>query len=305
MTLTQEQIPSYVKAGEISKQVEAYIRKETSPGMLLIDLANKIDAKIGELGAEPAFPVNLSLNEIAAHYTPSSKDETIATGLLKVDLGIAIDGFISDRAFSIDLTEDGEFKEMIEINEQILETTLSELTPNSTVSDVGNNMEKNLQNSGKSKEFTIIKNLSGHSIDQNQIHAGITISNYNNENKTELKGKAIAVEPFLTTGNGLIYEGQTGEIYMLQNETQQVRDADARKLLKYIKEKYKTRPFCKRWIESVAEDQGFKKINFALRQMSNQKILHNFPVLIEKTKKPVSQAERTLLILEDKIEITN
>ena len=305
MTLTQKQIQSYLRAGEISKQVEAYIREQTKPGMLLIDLANKIDAKIEELGAEPAFPVNLSLNEVAAHYSPGSKDETIAQGILKVDLGVCIDDFISDRAFSIDLTDNQEFKEMIEINEKILEETLSSITLNSTVSDIGNNMEANLENSGKHEKFTIIKNLSGHTLDENMIHAGITISNYKNENKTPLAGKAIAIEPFLTTGHGLIYEGQTGEIYMLQNETQPVRDSDARKLLAYIKEKYKTRPFCKRWIEKAAEKEGFKKINFALRQMSNQKILHNFPVLIEKTKKPVSQAERTLLILDDKIVITN
>ncbi len=305
MTLTEKQIESYVKAGEVSKQVESYIRKEIKPGMLLIDIANKIDAKIAELGAEPAFPVNLSLNEVAAHYTPSSEDTTIANGLLKIDLGVCINGFISDRAFSIDLTEKGDFKEMIETNEKILESTLSELTLNSTVSDVGKNIEKNLENTGKRGKFTIIKNLSGHTLEKNMIHAGLTISNYKNENKTLLFGKAIAIEPFLTTGSGLIYEGQTGEIYMLQNETQQVRDSDARKLLQYIKEKYQTRPFCKRWIEKAAQKLGFKKINFALRQMSGQGILHNFPVLIEKTKKPVSQAERTLLIFDEKIVITN
>ena len=144
----------------------------------------------------------------------------------------------------------------------------------------------------------VIKNLSGHSLDKNITHAGLTISNYRNENEQELKDIAIAVEPFLTTGAGEIYESKDSEIFMLLKEVN-VRNKDARELLKFIKENYTTRPFCKRWLVK----QGFKKLDFILKLLVKQDILHNFPVLIEKNKEPVSQAEHTILIT-DKAEVT-
>ncbi|MEI6058738.1 MAG: M24 family metallopeptidase, partial [archaeon] len=104
--MEKQEIESYKKAGDIAKRVVAYARDFIKPGMLLIDIANKIDSKIDELGVEAAFPVNLSLNEIAAHYTPSADDETLAEGLLKVDIGVSVNGYIADVAFSLDLTED-------------------------------------------------------------------------------------------------------------------------------------------------------------------------------------------------------
>ena len=106
------EIESYIKAGKIAKEIKKFTREITKPGVKLIDIAEAIDAKIFELGAEPAFPVNLSLNEIAAHYTPTPGDETIAEGILKIDIGVVVDGYIADTALSIDLTEDGKFKEV-------------------------------------------------------------------------------------------------------------------------------------------------------------------------------------------------
>jgi len=109
---------------------------------------------------------------------------------------------------------------------------------------------------------------------------------------------AIAIEPFLTTGVGEVYESSPSEIYMLQ-EDRKIRDNDARKILEFIKQNYKTRPFCKRWLEK----KSFPKLNFSLSIMTKQGILHNFPVLVEKSKKPVSQAEHTILIT-DKVTVT-
>jgi len=263
--------------------------------MPLIEIAEKTESKILELGAQIAFPLNLSLNEVSAHYTPSSDDQTKAQGLLKVDIGIAIDRYIADSAFSIDLTPNQEFKQMIELNQKALNNILSKLKPGIEIKQIGNTIHETIKDS----DFTIIKNLSGHSLGQNQIHAGLTLSNYKNDNQNKLNNIAIAIEPFLTQGIGHVYEGKSSEIYMLEKQGS-VRDPDARKLLKFIKETYQTLPFCKRWLEK----QDFKKLKFSLATLTRQKILHNFPVLIEKSKKPVSQAEHTALILDNEVIIT-
>lgn len=291
--MEQQEIESYRKAGKISVEVKTFARKLVKPGIPLLEIAEKIEAQIEKLGGELGFPVNLSLNEIAAHYTPKIDDKTLAQGLLKIDMGVSIKGYIADTAFSLDLSEDSQFKDMIKLNEQVLENALSKLNTESKVKDVGKAIQKKVEGSG----FTVIKNLSGHSLDKDEIHAGLTISNYENENTISLKDMAFAIEPFLTRGVGEVYEGKPSEIFMLQQE-KPVRDKDARELLRFIKQNYKTRPFCKRWLEK----KGFKKLGFILPLLVQQNTLHNFPLLIEKSKKPVSQAEHTILIT-DKVEV--
>ena len=297
--MNAQEIQSYKKAGQIAVQMREYARELIKPKMPLLEIAEKIEAKIIELDGEIAFPVNLSINEVSAHYTPSANDKTKAEDLLKVDLGVEINGYIADTAFSLDLTDNKKFKEMIELNKKIHENELNAIKPGIKVGKIGTKAQEVLEEYNKKNKtsFSIVRNLSGHSLGQYEIHAGLSISNYKNEKQDELNDIAIAIEPFVTTGKGEIYNGKPSEIFMLQNE-KQIRDKDARELLKFIKENYKTKPFCKRWLEK----QGFKKIDFLLGLLVKQEILHNFPVLIEKTKKPVSQEEHTVII-HNKVEV--
>jgi len=286
--MEKTEIESYKKSGEITVQVIAYAKEIIKPSVKLLDVAEKIEGKIVELGGQIAFPVNLSIDEFAAHYTPGPDDESVARGLLKVDLGVAVDGYISDTAFSVDLTDDGKHKEMIELNKAALDAVLGVLKPGMKVNEIGGAVSGVVGD-----KYSIVRNLSGHSLDKDTIHAGLTLSNYENDNETELNDIAIAIEPFLTTGVGEIYEGKDSEIYMLQKDGA-VRDSDGRKILKFVRENYKTRPFCRRWLVNA----GFKKVSFVLKILTNQGILKNFPVLVEKSKKPVSQWEHSVLIAD-------
>lgn len=299
--MDKEELESYIKAGEIARKVKVFSRDYIKQGMRLIDIANAIDSKIKELGGKCAFPVNLSLNEIAAHYTPYVGDETIAEGLLKVDIGVHINGYIADTAFSIDLTPDKKFSDMIELNKKILDEVTKKVRPGMELNEVGEIVQNKLEewNDKTSSRFSIIKSLSGHALGKDRIHAGITISNYRNENKTKLNEIAFAIEPFVTTGVGDVYEGKGGGIYVLQRD-ENVRDKDSREILKFIKEEYNTLPFCSRWLEA----KGFKKINFSLNNLTKLGILYEYPLLIEKGKGPVSQEENTFIIHDEKVVMT-
>ena len=301
--MDKAEFDSYVKAGEIAKEVKTFARGLIKPGVKLIDVAEAIDSKIFELGGEPAFPVNLSLNEVAAHFTPEPGCDKVAEGILKVDLGVAVDGFIADTAFSVDFTEDGKFKDMISLNEKILGNVTEIVKPGVLAKDVGDSVQDSLEawNNEKDSKFAVIKSLSGHALGKDSIHAGLTISNYRNDNKAELDG-AFAIEPFVTTGVGDIYEGPVGGIYVLQNETN-VRDRDARAVLKFIKEKFVTRPFCLRFLVDEF-DLSITKLKFILKGMVRQGILHEYPMLIEKSKTPVSQAENTFVVRDGEVVCT-
>ena len=120
-----------LQAGKIAKQVREWIKTQLKKDMPLLEIAEKIENKITELGGKPAFPTNLSINNVAAHYTPSHDDKTLAHGLLKIDLGVHIDGWIADTAFSADLEDSEENKKLIQASEKALDNAIKISLPGS------------------------------------------------------------------------------------------------------------------------------------------------------------------------------
>lgn len=296
--MEKSDIDSYVRAGKIASEIKVFAREIVKPGMKLIDIAEGIDAKILELGGDFGFPVNLSLNENAAHYTPRPGDETVAEGILKIDIGVAVDGFIADCAISIDLTEDKRFEDMIALNTEILTRASKAVKVGMKVKDIGEAAQDTLEECGDDR-FAMIKTLCGHSLGKGDIHAGLTISNYRNDNESVLDEIAFAVEPFVTTGVGDIFEGKGGGIYVIQGNGN-VRDRDARKVLEFIKEEYGTLPFCERWIAKA----GFDRLKFILGTLARAGIIYEYPVLVESSRKPVSQVENTFVIANGEVVCT-
>lgn len=291
--MDKKEIESYKKAGEVAKQVKEYAKKLIKPDMPLVDIAEKIEAKIKDSGAEVGFPVNLAIDDIAAHSTPTLADDTKANGLLKVDIGVHIDGFIADTAFTLDLTPDKQHKDMIAANELAL-AEATELIKKENLdlpqNKIGEVIHKSITDSG----FSPVKNLSGHSLDQYQIHSGITIRNYDDGNDGTLPEGAYAIEPFATTGQGEVYEGAASSIYHIVGEGKP-RDAFARQVLAWVQENKKTLPFCERELE-----REFKKsVRIALKRLEEAGIIKSFPQLVEKSHKPVCQSEDTLLIKDN------
>ncbi len=287
-----KEIEDYKKAGEIANKIRDYARKLIKPGMPLLQIARKIHDEIIKLGGQPAFPVNLSIDSVAAHYHPAIEDETKASGLLKIDIGVHVNGFVADTAFSMDLTDDKKYKELIEASEQALESALRllEKNPESTLSELGKEIQETIQK----KSFSPIVNLSGHSLESYTIHAGITIPNYANNNNNSLEPGAYAIEPFATTGEGKIIDGQSSNIFAIEN-IKNPRGPTARKILEYVNEKYKTLPFS---LREIQEKFG-AMARLAIKELEQSGIVHNFPQLIEISHKPVSQAEHTFIKTPD------
>lgn len=295
--MNKQELEDYKKAGRISVEIKKYAKEIIKPGMLLLEIAEKIHEKIEDLGATPAFPVNLSINEIAAHYHPTFKDETKANELLKIDIGIQINGFIADTAFSMDLTSDKKYEALIKASEEALENALKKLekNPDSTLSEIGGVIQKTIEN----KKFSPIINLSGHGLEKYEIHSTPTIPNYANGNNQSLKPGAYAIEPFATTGQGRVYEGAGSNIFSLINQ-KNTRNPTARKILDYVTEKYKTLPFSLREIQKKFGAMS----GLAMKQLIQEGVLHEFPQLIEKSHEPVSQAEHTFIKTDKGIIIT-
>ncbi len=294
-SLNKEEIENLKKAGQIAREVVKYAKVIIQPNMLLLEIAEKIEAKILELGGKPAFPVNLSINEIAAHATPAFNDQELARDLLKVDIGVHIDGYIADTAFSMDLSNSEINKKLIDAAEKALANATAEIKLGSKISEIGATIEKTINSLG----FEPIRNLSGHQIDKFNVHAGIAIPNFNNNQDIKIDQGVYAIEPFSTSGSGRVRDGKASGIYNLE-KSGNVRDNFARQVLQFIEEEYQTLPFCSRWIYKKLSSRGL----VALRQIESAGLLHHYPQLIEIGKGKVAQAENTIIITEKEKVIT-
>lgn len=286
----EKEISEYTKAGEIAKKITEYAKSIIKPDMLLTEIVEKINKEIEKNKAKPAFPVNLSINEVAAHYHPTLEDETKANGLLKVDIGIEVNGFIADTAFSLDLTKEKKYTDLIKASQEALENALKLVESDPSLSEIGNTIQETISKKG----FSPVINLSGHSLAPYTIHAGITIPNSENNSTHKLPEGAYAIEPFATTGEGKVIDGPPSNIYAIINP-RTPRSPSARAILEYVWEEHQTLPFSLLELQKI-----FGNISrLAIRELVQQGIVHDYPQLIEITRHPVSQAEHTFLKLPD------
>jgi len=295
----------YIKAGKILGKVLKKARKQAVPGKKLLDIALAVEKTVKRIAldgqgagkkAALAFPVNLSLNEAAAHYSPGLGDETVfeKKDVLKVDAGIHIDGFIADAAFTVN--PGNEWAKLVEASEQALENALAIAKPGLEIGKIGTEIEKTIKAAG----FKPVQNLSGHGLGEYDQHAAPSIPNIESNDSRKLEdGNAYAFEPFATNGEGIVREGAQSEIFALE-EPKQVRNGYARKLLEHLLEKYKVLPFAERWVVNELKMSEFQR-KIAFRELMKAKCIKAFPVLKEETGKIVAQAENSIILHEGKV----
>jgi methionyl aminopeptidase len=279
-----------ILAGKIAQDIKKHIRPFVKKGVPLLEIAEKIESKIYELKGKPAFPTNLSINEIAAHYTPSYNDETLAHGLIKVDFGVQINGYISDTSFSVDLENSEQNKKLIEASEKALEQAKKIIEKGVSTNKIGKAVQEAIESYG----FSPIINLSGHQIEQYNLHSGLSIPNIDDKRTTEITPGLYAIEPFSTNGSGKVKDGKPSGIYSLI-DYKNIRNPSAREILEYIAEEYVELPFCSRWL---VKKFGTKALP-ALNQLEQNGNLHQYAQLVEVGKGIVAQSEDTVLIEED------
>lgn len=281
----------WIKAGEIASEALEYGKNLIKKDKSVLEIVENIEAKIFQLGGKPAFPTNLSINEIAAHYSPVKDDFSIKEkDIVKLDVGVHVNGAIGDNAVTV-----GSNKELIEASSEALNEAIKIIQIGTKLRDIGKVINKTISSYG----FNPIKNLTGHSIELYEQHAGLSIPNYDNNDNFKLeKGMIIAIEPFATTGIGMIEEGKDSGIYKIE-KIKSVRTQVSKEILDFIIKEYKTLPFTKRWL--LKKFPEFK-VNFALTNLEKEGIIDQYKQLPEKSKGIVSQAEHTLLI-DNKIKI--
>jgi methionyl aminopeptidase len=289
-------LENYAKAGKISSQIKTEVLEKMKPGMKIIDLAEFIEKRTIELGGQPAFPVNIGINDVTAHYTPKADDAIVIKvgDLVKIDHGVHVDGWVADMAY----TYCTEKSELIKVVEHALNAGIKIIKLGVKISEISRAINETVEAAG----LGVVVNLTGHGLDQYIIHGPPTIPNIKNDSGETLKeGDVIALEPFVCEKNGYVKESEPCEIFSLL-QPKPVRLPEARMILELAGNEYMDLPFCKRWL--VKKGLSNFKVSFALRQLEISEAIRSYPVLKERNSMPVAQAEHTVIVMEKPVVIT-
>lgn len=261
------------------------------PKTRIIEICTTAEKKIREYGGLPAFPCNVSINHIAAHSTSprGDKSEIPEFGLVKLDVGVHVDGYIADTALTVDI--DGTLEGFVAATEDALAEAIVSILPGIALGEIGAIIE------GVINEYGLrpISNLTGHDLKRNRLHAGKQVPNIKSRRTPLVEvGEYYAIEPFATSGIGKVIDSDY--VFIFANTgIDTALEGTTEKLRKYLRRIYGPFPFASRWIGTVAKDID---IVTELKELLREKAIRGYPMQIEKKARPVSQAEHTIFISE-------
>jgi methionyl aminopeptidase len=284
--------PSAVRSGEIAAKVLKEISEMIEPKTRVITICTTAENKIREYGGTPAFPCNVSINHIAAHSTSPKGDcsEIPEFGLVKLDIGVHIDGYITDTALTVDI--DGTLEGFIAATEDAIADAIVVMQPGTSLGEIGATIERSIKDYG----LRPISNLTGHNIKRYLLHGGKQVPNTKVRGAQKIEvGEYYALEPFATSGIGTAVDSEY--VYIFANtglDTQLTGTTE--KLRVYLREKYGPLPFASRWIGSSSKEIDIVE---EIRTLIRAKAIRGFPLQVEKKGRPVSQTEHTIFISEE------
>jgi len=293
------QIEDYLKAGKIAGEVRENVRKKNWVGSTLAEICEYVESEIIKRGAKCAFPVNTSLNEVAAHYTaePNAPKTVSDSDLIKIDLGAQINGYIADTAVTVNY--DPQYDSLVQTAENALQSAMSMIKVGVKSKDVGRKIQNTIMDMG----FKPIANLSGHSLAQYTIHAGKTVPNMWSIGSFDFsEDVAYACEPFVTAKNGLgfVRNGKIKNIFALSSR-KRTKDDEADKLLEFIWDNFNMLPFALRWIVKEWEEKEARRL---LDILIKKKVVKAYAILVEASGKTVAQAEHTFIPTQTGVTVT-
>ena len=294
----KESLEKFRQSGRILRETREEMRLLVRENVPILEVCNKSEDLIRSKGGKPAFPCNVSINEVAAHYTspPNDQRRIPEKSVVKIDLGVHVDGYVTDTAFTACFNP--EHKKMVEAAEHALKTAIENIRAEMTTSKIGGLIENAIKNRG----FKPISNLTGHSVGRYLIHAGTSIPNVSQLSLAKVRaGEVYAVEPFVTLpeAEGRVEDGSETTIFRLVKE-KSLKNPFAKQLLRNIENNHRTLPFAERWLIGVVPKE---KHTEAFSELIRSRTIVGYPVFVEATGKTVTQAEHTVLITKDSCEV--
>ena len=292
--LNEDELAKLRRAGRVSGEARELGLSMVREGVKLYDVAQEVEGYIREHGCGLAFPCNISINEVAAHYTPSCNDKRVFElgDVVKVDCGAELDGFVGDTAGTVEVGTNA-YKDLVETSKRARTTVAEFIGDGVPLCEIGRAVEMSIRRDG----FTPIMNLCGHQIEPYNLHAGLSVPNYDNgDDETIRSGMTVAIEPFATNGRGEVKNGRPGNILRIAR-MRPVADPKAQEFLDYVKQEFKSFPFC-------ARSCDFPDAEKYTRILTRYGIFASYAELVEVKGGIVSQHEYTFYIDGRRGEVT-
>jgi len=292
--LNKEALEKYWEAGRIASKVRERMRRFVKEGMPIIQICEEAEETIRRIGGKPAFPCNVSVNEVAAHYTSPPGDGNIVPkgSIVKIDIGVHIDGYIADTAVTVCFNP--QYEEMVQTSQIALETAIRTIRPGIFTSELGSKVQSIIESRG----FKPISNLTGHQIGRYMIHAGKSLPNVSHISFRRIReGEVYAIEPFVTTlkAEGRVTEGDESYIFRFLRK-KNLKSRESKRLLRFIERNFKTLPFAERWLMKHESTGSYKP---AFTELLESKCVMAYPVFVEASGEWVAQFEHTVYIDKD------
>jgi len=294
----KEALEKFRLSGKILRETREEMRKFVRENMSIIQVCEKAEMLIREKGGKPAFPCNVSINEVTAHYTspPNDVRKIPEKAVVKVDIGVHVDGYVTDTACTVCF--DSQYSSMQSAAEHALAVAIENIHADMAISQIGLLIERAVKNRG----FKPISNLTGHSVGRYLIHAGTSIPNVMQLSFEKVKaGEIYAIEPFVTLPDAVGRVENSPEVTIFRLlKAKSVKNPHAKQLLEYIEANFRTLPFAERWLKNVVPADRHHE---AFKELRKAKTIMGYPVFVEVSRKPVTQAEHTVLITENGCEV--
>ena len=288
--MDKQYIQDFLRAGKIASEVRAFGKTLIVKGASYNQVITKINKKIKDLGAKPAFPPQIALNNVAAHFLPHPNEDIIFLDqVVKVDVGVCFNGAIGDCAVTIDLS--GKQQSLIDAAENALLAAEKILKVGLPLGMIGKTIEGTIAQYG----YRPIRNLAGHGLGPYLIHTAPQIPNYaSGQQECITPLMTFAIEPFATNGKGYVHEQGQAMIFC------------------QVKKGPIPLAYPKVFMDAIC---AFEGLPFALHELLELGISHNqvkaflkslvrtgflcgYPALVEEERCFVAQAENSVLIDE-------
>jgi methionyl aminopeptidase len=285
------------EAGRVAAAVRRAGAARIVPGASLLEVCAFVEDEIRRSGAGPAFPVQSSRNELAAHYCASPEDETLyADGdLAKLDIGVHVDGYVVDTAVTVNVGDRPDNRPLIDAAQHALEAAIAAAGPGVEVRRVSQAIEAAIEARG----LRPMRNLCGHGVGRWLVHCPPAIPNVAAlaDGARLRPGQAVAIEPFATDGLGLVAERGSAEVFRA-DPAGLVTSGLGAGILHALRE-LRGLPFSRRDLARFPRGE----VDGALEELRRAGALTDYAPLAEAGGRRVAQAEHTLWIGEDGVEV--
>jgi len=283
------------RAGRISREARDVAVDATQEGALLLDVAEAVEGRMRERGAQPAFPTCISIDDIAAHYTPTHDDPLRFRrgNVVKLDLGAHVDGWVADTAVTVEVGSRN-WTELIRASELALATAIEAVRAGVETRLLGAGIQRAIEAHG----YKPVRNLTGHTIERYRLHAGKSVPNVAHGHDALVAGEVVAIEPFASSGAGQVDGRRTGNIYRVVRAGSQ-KDPALGGFLEELAKAFRTLPFAERWAYRIDA-----RAPAMLNRLVRTGTLMTYPALRDIQGGVVSQAEHTMIVGPTGAEVT-